>query len=137
VDCDVVEIAQAILHAFERQKELFTALRRLSAREEVGEELRRVAHLLRLDAKPVAASRIELGQLFVLLADLPEAPGQLFGGGGLERDVPTVANEVLLRSAPLPRLQPSGDLERQGTKPRRANRVLGACERRRALLGRG
>ena len=87
VDCDVVEIAQAILHVFEGREELRAPPRRLLAGEEVGEEFRGVTHLLRLDAELVAASRIEPGELLDLLADLAEAPRQLLGGGGLDRDV--------------------------------------------------
>src|SRR5262245_29071511 len=60
---DVVEVAQAVLHAFERGKKLRAPPRRLLAGEEIGEELRRVAHLLCLDAELVAASRIEPGEL--------------------------------------------------------------------------
>src|SRR5262245_51135151 len=70
---DVVEIAEAVLHAFERGQELRTPPRRFLAGKEVGEELRGVAHLLRLDAELVAAPGIEPGELLALLADLAEA----------------------------------------------------------------
>ena len=131
---DVVEITQAILHAFKRRKELRAPPRRLLAWEEVGEELQGVTHLLRLDAELVAPSRIEPGDLLALLADLVEAPRQLLGGGGLDRNVPLIADEIVLRCHPVSRLQPNGDLQRQDTEPRRAYRVLGARECRRALL---
>src|SRR5262249_20883281 len=94
---DVVEVAKAVLDAFERRQELRAPPRRLLAGEEVGEELRGVAHLLRLDAELVAASRMEPGKLLALLADLAEAPRQLLGGGGLDRDVTAVAHEIVLR----------------------------------------
>src|SRR5262245_22622935 len=92
---DVVEIAQAILHSFERGEELRAPPRRLLAGEEVAEELRCVAHLLRLDAQLVAAPRIEPGELLALLADLAEAP------------VNCSAAEVSIATSPRPRTRSS------------------------------
>src|SRR5262249_14990685 len=51
MDCDVVEIAQAILHAFQSREEFLPTFRRLLAREDCGEELRCVSHLLGLNAQ--------------------------------------------------------------------------------------
>src|SRR2546429_7572252 len=59
---DVIEIAQAILCAFERREELVPAFEYLLAREEGGEELRCVTHLLGLDAQLVTVPRTELGE---------------------------------------------------------------------------
>jgi len=69
-----------------------------------------------------------------LLADLLEAARQLVGGGNLDGDITTIADKVVLRPPPLPRLQPAGDLERQRAKALRPRRILRARERRRALL---
>jgi hypothetical protein len=44
------------------------------------------------------------------------------------------AHEIVLRPRPFPCFGPSGDVERQATKPRRAYRLLGARERRRTSL---
>jgi hypothetical protein len=65
---DVVEIAKAILHAFQPREELLPTLRRLLAREKVGEELRGVSHLLGLNAQLVTAAGVESGERFALLA---------------------------------------------------------------------
>src|SRR5262249_44841486 len=102
--------------------------------KQAGEELRGVANLLRLNAQLVAASPIKLGELLSLLADLPKAPAQLLGGVSFDRTVTTVANEVVLRWAPFPHLQPGSNLERQDTKLQGTDRVLGARERSRVLL---
>src|SRR5215468_10734280 len=131
---DVVEIAQAILHAFQPREELLPTLRRLLAREKVGEELRCVSHLLGLNAQLMTAAGVEPGERSALLADLLEAARQLVGSGNFDGDVTTIADEVVLRSPPLPRFQPAGNLERQCTKPLRPCRILRARERRRALL---
>ena len=50
MDRDVVEVAQAILHAFQPREELLPTLQRLLAREKVGEEFRCVSHFLGLNA---------------------------------------------------------------------------------------
>ena len=133
---DVVEIAQAILHAFQPREELLPTFRRLLAREDGGEELRCVSHLLGLNAQLMTAAGVEPGERFALLADLLEAARQLLGGGNLDGDVTTITDEVVLRSPPLPRLQPASNVERQCTKPLRPCRILRARERRRALLRR-
>ena len=83
----------------------FARRRDAFCRGRLGEELRGVTHLFRLDAELVAASRIEPGELLALLADLAEAPCQLLGGGGLDRDVAAIAHEIVLRPRPLPRLR--------------------------------
>src|SRR5262249_25162114 len=122
-----------VLHAFERGQKLFTPPRRLLAGKQVGEELRCIAHLLGLDAELVALPRREAGELLAPLADLAESPRQLLGGGGLDRHVAVIAHEIVWRLRPLSGLEPSGDVERQATKPRRAYRLLGARERLGAL----
>src|SRR5262249_51812583 len=108
--------------------------RRRLAREEPGEELRCVSHLLGLNAQLVTAAGVELVERFALLADLLEAARQLLGGANLDRDITTIADEIVLRSPPLSRLQPARDLERQCAKSLRLCRILGPRQRRRALL---
>src|SRR5262249_37963407 len=125
---DVVEFTQAILHVLQRREKLLPTLRHLLPREKAGEELRCVSHLLRLNAQLVTAAGIEPGEHFALLADLLEAARQLVGGGNLDGDITTIADEVVLRSPPLPCLQPAGDLERQ--------QPGGAPERQRATAPR-
>src|SRR5262249_60078278 len=80
---DVVEVAQAILHAFQRREELLPTLRRLLAGEEPGEELRCVSHFLGLNAQLVTAAGVEAGVPFALLPGLLLAAGELGGGGEL------------------------------------------------------
>src|SRR5215831_19788900 len=104
---DVVEVAQAILHAFQPREELLPTFRRLLAREKAGEELRRISHLLGLDAQLMTAAGVEPGEHFAPLANLLEAARQLVGSGNLDGDVTTIADKVVLRSPPLPRLQPA------------------------------
>src|SRR5262245_25166556 len=123
---DVVEFTQAILHVLQRREKLLPTLRHLLPREKAGEELRCVSHLLRLNAQLVTAAGIEPGEHFALLADLLEAARQLVGGGNLDGDITTIADEVVLRSPPLPCLQPAGDLERQRAKALRLRRILRA-----------
>src|SRR5262249_10337641 len=79
-----------------------------------------------LNAQLVTAAGIEPGEHFALLADLLEAARQLVGGGNLDGDITTIADEVVLRSPPLPCLQPAGDLERQRAKALRRRRSLRA-----------
>ena len=100
---DVVEVAQAVLHAFQPREKLLPTLRRLLAREQAGEELRCVSDFLGLNAQLMTAADIEPREPFTFLADLLEAAGQLVGGGNLDGDVTTIANEVVLRSPPLSR----------------------------------
>jgi hypothetical protein len=88
---DVVEIAEAILHAFQRREKLLPTLRRLLAREEPGKELRCVSHLLGLYAQLVTAVGVEAIERFALLADFLEAARQLHGGANLDRDITTIA----------------------------------------------
>src|SRR5262245_65286671 len=67
---NVVEVAKAILQVLECRKELLPALPRLLAWKHAGEELRRVADLLGLNAQLVTATGIELRQLLAPLANL-------------------------------------------------------------------
>src|SRR5262245_21252389 len=126
MDSDVVEVAQAILHVLERREKLLPTLRRLLAGEEAGKEVGCVSHLLGLNAQLVTAAGIEPGEHFALLADLLKAARQLVGRRNLDGDIATIADKVVLRPPPLPRLQPAGDLERQRAKAVPPRRILRA-----------
>src|SRR5262245_25847920 len=116
VDGDVVEIAEAVLQALESGQKILAPLRRALAREQVGEELRSVAQLLRLDTQLVASAHVELRQRLAPLADLAPAPLQLRNGGSFDRQVAAIAHEIVLRLEPLAGLQPCRDVDRQRTK---------------------
>jgi hypothetical protein len=58
-------------------------------------EFRRVAQLLGLNAKLVAAAGIELGQRSAFLAGLAPAARQLLGGKKLQSGGPPVADEIV------------------------------------------
>jgi hypothetical protein len=75
---DVVEVAQAILHAFQPREELLPTFRRLLARENGGEELRCVSHLLGLNAQLMTPA------IVAKLRHAPQRPDCVAGHVGLE-----------------------------------------------------
>ncbi len=83
----------------------------------------------------MAALAIELGERLSLLADLAPVARQLLGSGRLDRDGAPILDETILRSRPLPDLQPCRGLERQRAKAGRCDGVLRARERRLAFFG--
>src|SRR6516164_1328911 len=93
---DVVKVAEPILQATESVKKLLAPLHRPPPREQASEELRRVAQLLGLDAELVATGRIELGERFSFLANLPPAACQLLGRENRNREVALVVDEIIL-----------------------------------------
>src|SRR5207245_10569074 len=93
-----------------------------------------VPHLPGFKAKLMTAVGVEPREHFALLAHLLDAARQLLDSGNFDGDVTTIADEVVLRSPPLPRFQPASNLERQCAEPLRPCRILRARERRRALL---
>jgi hypothetical protein len=83
MDRDVVEVAQAILHAFQPREELLPTLQRLLAREKAGEELRCVSHFLSLNAQLVTAAGIEPSR-WTRAKSTPETPRSRYARSRLE-----------------------------------------------------
>src|SRR5262249_44182199 len=96
VHIDVVKVAEPTLQATESVKKLLAPLHRPPPREQASEELRRVAQLLGLDAELVATGRIELGERFTFLANLPPTARKLPDRKNRTGWVAPVADEIVL-----------------------------------------
>src|SRR5215813_11168687 len=97
---DVVKITKPILQALEGRKELFASFHRPLGREQCSEELCCIAQLFCLDPQLVAVARIEPTKHSPPLANLAPASRQLLRGEHLDREVPLLMDEIVLRARP-------------------------------------
>src|SRR5215472_15903251 len=103
---DVVEVAERILQAFKRSNEMLAPFACPLGREQRAEEFARIAKLLGLDAQLVTATPIELSERFAFLANLAPAPRQLLECECFDRQVSSIADEIVRGLGPQSGLQP-------------------------------